>query len=83
MGLIQRAVESIGITTISISLSKEITQTVRLPRALYPRFPLGHPIGFPGQASKQLSVLKYLLKYLVEIDKPGTIIELDLNKSSM
>lgn len=80
MGLIQRVIEEAGIATISVSLSKEITRTVRPPRAVYPGFPLGHPISFPGRIQGQLSVLRYLLKYLEEIDIPGTIIELDLNK---
>jgi hypothetical protein len=45
-------------------------------------FPLGHPISYPGKPSMQLSVLRYLLKYLKEIDIPGTLIELDLNKGN-
>ncbi len=78
MGLIQRVIEAAGIATISITLSREITKKVRPPRALYPGFPLGHPIAFPGQALRQLQVLRLLLKYLVGIDFPGTIVELDL-----
>ena len=71
-------IEAAGIATISITLSREITKKVRPPRALYPGFPLGHPIAFPGQDLRQLQVLRLLLKYLVEIDSPGTIVELDL-----
>ena len=82
VGLIQRVIEAAGIATISISLSKEITESVRPPRALYTGFPLGHPISFPGKVSEQLTVLRYLLKYLEEIDIPGTIKELDLNNGS-
>jgi hypothetical protein len=78
VGLIQRVIEAAGIATISITLSREITKKVRPPRALYPGFPLGQPIAFPGQALSQLQVLRLLLKYLVEIDSPGTIVELDL-----
>jgi len=80
VGLIQRVIEAAGIATISISLSKEITGPVRPPRAVFPGFPLGHPISFPDEMPRQLSVLRYLLKYLEKIDIPGTIIELDLNK---
>ncbi len=81
MGLIQRVVEAAGIATISITLSKEITKKVRPPRAFYPGFPLGHPIAFPGQAWRQLQVLRLLLKYLAAIDSPGTIVELDLTSA--
>ena len=77
MGLIQRAIETAGISTISISLSKDITRKLRPPRALFTGFPLGHPIGFPGQSIRQLRLLRLLLKYLKEIGAPGTLIELD------
>lgn len=79
MGLIQRSVESAGIATISISLSKDITEKLRPPRALFVGFPLGHPIGYPHQVSVQRRVVRLLLKYLKKIDSPGTIVELDVN----
>ncbi|MGB6010270.1 MAG: hypothetical protein WBI57_03250 [Desulfobacterales bacterium] len=77
MGLIQRSIEDIGIATISISLSKEITGKVRPPRAVYFGSLLGHPISNPGQVSRQLCVLRLLLKYLKEIRAPGTIVDID------
>ena len=78
MGLIQRVIEAQGIATISVSLSKEITQKVRPPRSLFSGFPLGHPFGFPGQSFRQLQIIRLLLKHLKEIRVPGTIAELDL-----
>ena len=77
MGLIQRAIEAAGIATISITLSEEITRKVRPPRALYPGFPLGHPIAFPGQKQRQLKVLRLLLKFLEELDSPGSVAKFD------
>ena len=81
MGLIQRAIENEGIASISITLSEEITKKVRPPRALYPGFPLGHPIAFPGQTLRQLQVLRLLLKFLEELDAPGSIVRCDLTAS--
>ena len=81
MGLIQRVIENEGIATISITLSEHITKKVRPPRALYPGFPLGHPIGFPNQILCQLKVLRLLLKYLEELDSPGTIVKDDITCS--
>ncbi len=78
MGLIQRVIEAAGIPSISISLSLDISRKVRPPRALYPGLPLGHPLGYPDQAFRQLQILRLLLKYLAEIKTPGTIIEKDL-----
>ncbi|UCD33504.1 MAG: hypothetical protein JSW04_01305 [Desulfobacterales bacterium] len=66
--------------TISISLSKDITKKLRPPRALYFGFPLGHPIGYPHQTSLHHRVLRLLLRYLKEIDSPGTIVELDVTE---
>jgi D-proline reductase (dithiol) PrdB len=78
VGLIQRAIEAAGISTISISLSKEITRKVNPPRAVFPGHTLGRPLGAPGRASHQLKLLRHLLKYLEEIETPGTMIELNL-----
>ena len=77
MGLIQRSIEDIGIATISISLSKEITGKIRPPRAVFFGSRLGRPISYPHQVSRQISVLRLLLKYLKEIRTPGTIIDID------
>lgn len=78
MGLIQRSVEDVGVATISISLSKEITGKVRPPRALFLGSPLGHPISYPNQVTRQLHVLRLLLKYLKNIRTPGTIVDIDM-----
>jgi hypothetical protein len=64
--------------TISITLSREISRKVRPPRAIYPGFPIGHPLGYPGQIFRHLQILRLLLKYLEKIESPGTIVELDL-----
>lgn len=79
MGLIQRAVEAAGIATISVTLSKEITQKVRPPRAVFTNMPMGHPLGFPGEKFRQLQIIRLLLRYLKEIESSGTIVELDLS----
>lgn len=76
MGLIQRAIEAEGIPTISISLNRTITEKVKPPRALLVGFPLGHPMGNPFDEKLQRQVLMDGLKYLKEIGKPGTIMDL-------
>ena len=73
--------ETTGIATISITLSKEITRKVKPPRAVFTNLPMGHPLGFPGQRFRQIQVLRLLLKYLRDIRIPGTIIDLDLMES--
>lgn len=78
MGLIQRAIEEKGIPTISITLSPHITRQVLPPRALYPGFPMGHPLSYPGQSFRQQQILRILLNLVETIDTPGTLVEMDL-----
>ena len=66
MGLIQRVIEAAGISTISVSLAKDITKKILPPRAVFPGFPLGHPIGFPGNENQQLRMFNVAQLYLAE-----------------
>ena len=76
MGLIQRAIEAEGISTISISLNRTITEKVKPPRALLVAFPLGHPMGIPFHKEVQRQILTNGLKYLKAIEEAGTIVDL-------
>ncbi|MFC1716670.1 hypothetical protein ACFL6S_23585 [Candidatus Poribacteria bacterium] len=76
MGLIQRVIEESGIPTISITLSQEIAEKVKPPRAVLPGFPLGHPMGMPFDADGQRTLMKKLLEYVGVIREPGTLVNL-------
>jgi D-proline reductase (dithiol) PrdB len=76
-------IEDAGITTISISLSEEITGKVRPPRALWPGFPLGHPLGYPDQIDCQLHVLRIMLNLLEELESPAALVKRTLIGESM
>ncbi len=56
--------------TTSISLVREQTQRVRPPRALWIPFPLGRPLGVPGDAEFQLDVLRAALGMLGSATEP-------------
>ena len=75
MGLIQRAVEEAGIPTIGVTLQKAITRRVKPPRALYLRYPFGHPMGEAFAVRQQRAVLLTALEALERITEPGTIVE--------
>jgi hypothetical protein len=75
VGLIQRAVEKVGIPTIGVTLQKEITRRVRPPRALYLRYPFGYPMGEAFAVRQQRAVLLTALEALETITEPGTIVE--------
>ena len=74
MGLIARVIEAAGIPTVAISLAREVTEQVKPPRAIYLRFPFGHPMGEPNNINQQFAVLRDCMKALKEIEEPGTII---------
>ncbi len=75
MGLIQRAVEAAGIPTISISIVREVTEKVRPPRAVFLRWPFGHPLGEPFNIPQQLTILHDAFEFLYSA-RPGEIRDL-------
>lgn len=75
MGLIARAIEANGIPTVSISITKDLTESVGVPRAVFVKWPLGHPLGEPNQPLQQRTMIFEALKLLKEADQPGIIHE--------
>lgn len=70
VGLIQRAIEYAGITTVSISVLREITEKIHPPRALFVPFPLGYPLGEPENAELQTRILRAMFALLPRNDFP-------------
>jgi len=70
VGLIQRAIEYAGITTVSLSLLRELTEKIRPPRALFVPFPLGYPLGEPNNPPLQLRVMRAAFALLTRNDAP-------------
>jgi hypothetical protein len=70
VGLIQRAIEYAGITTVSISLLREITEKIRPPRALFVPFPLGYPLGEPHNPDLQQRIMRAAFSLLSRTDGP-------------
>jgi len=70
VGLIQRAIEYAGITTVSISLLREITEKIQPSRALFVPFPLGYPLGEPNNTVLQTAIIQATFKLLTRDDGP-------------
>jgi hypothetical protein len=70
VGLIQRAIEYAGITTVSISLLREITEKLRPPRALFVPFPFGYPLGEPNNPDLQVRIMRAAFSLLSRSDIP-------------
>ena len=71
VGLIQRAIEYAGITTVSISLLREITAKVKPPRALFVPYPLGYPLGEPNNSQLQTRIIRSAFALLARTDTPS------------
>ena len=76
MGLIVRIAEEAGIPTILVSSARDITESVKPPRAVFVDFPLGHQTGKPFDRALQTSIIKDAFAALKSISEPGTIIDL-------
>jgi len=70
VGLIQRVLEHAGMTTVSISLLREISEKVRPPRALFVPYPLGYPLGEPGNPDLQKRIMRAAFALLPRADIP-------------
>ncbi len=76
MSLVAREIERSGIATVSLSLAYEVTKRLPPPRALYLKFPFGHPLGEPGRIFQQRQIFLDALMMLKdstrgEIRSPG------------
>lgn len=70
MCLVAAAIEREGISTVAISLLREVTSVLRPPRALFVPFPLGYPLGVPHDADLQHRIIAQALALLDRTDVP-------------
>lgn len=68
--LVQAAIEREGITTVSISLLREVVSVLKPPRALFVPFPMGFPLGAPNDAGLQHRIIAAALELLERNDTP-------------
>jgi hypothetical protein len=62
--LIQAELERAGIAAVSLSLLREVTEKLRPSRALFMPYPLGYPLGEPGNAALQHRIIAAALALL-------------------
>ncbi|RMF93592.1 MAG: hypothetical protein D6736_01500 [Nitrospinota bacterium] len=59
--------------TIAISIQRELTEAVNPPRALFLRWPFGHPLGEPFAVRQQRRILEEAFRHLETMTEPGII----------
>ena len=70
VGLIQRAVEEAGISTVSITLAEGMTKKIKPPRALAVPYPFGHPLGEPNNPELQHAIIAEALAIFADETTP-------------
>jgi D-proline reductase (dithiol) PrdB len=75
VGLVQSHLEKVGMSTVSVSLRPDISLAMKVPRAVYLRFPLGNPMGEPDRPDQQGRILEDMFDLLEEAEEP-LIVEL-------
>ncbi|MBI5510871.1 MAG: hypothetical protein HY903_19090 [Deltaproteobacteria bacterium] len=76
MGLVQRVLEAGGLSTVSLSMVPAFTRSSGVPRLAGIAYPMSRPMGRPGDAEGQRSVLRAVLQVLDAAKTPGTYVEL-------
>lgn len=76
MGLLQRVFDETGLSTISLTLVKEITELVKPSRSLFVEHPFGFTFGNIGERGVQRQILVDCLQAAELMTAPGTIVDL-------
>ena len=70
MSAIAYFLERRGVSTTGIALVRENAEALKPPRLLWTPFPLGRPLGAPGDAVFQTDVIRHALDLLERTDVP-------------
>ncbi len=76
----QRAIEEAGIPTIIIAALPPVVRQSGTPRAVAPLVPMGANAGEPNNKQMQTDIVKATLEQLIEIQTPGKIVPLHLER---
>ncbi len=75
MSLVARYLEENGLPTVMIANARDIVEYCGVPRLVYTDFPLGNPVGAPGDADMQHQVVAMALDLLATAEDPRTTLE--------
>jgi hypothetical protein len=70
VGVLARVFEAAGLATVALSLVRGQAEKVKAPRFLHCEFPLGRPLGKPGDVKFQTDVLRRAFALLERTDVP-------------
>lgn len=70
VGLLSGAIERENISTVGISLLREVTSVIHPPRSLFVPYKLGFPLGKPHDPALQQEIIRAALALLQRTDVP-------------
>jgi D-proline reductase (dithiol) PrdB len=71
-------VEARGVPTVSVTVARDVTEAIKVPRALFLPWPMGHHFGAPFHRELQRRVVLSALRLLETANQPGTILDLPI-----
>lgn len=69
----QRAIEKRGIPTVSLTVSLDVTERIKPPRAVFLPFMMGHHFGVPFHKQLQRRIILEALDFLTIAENSGDI----------
>jgi D-proline reductase (dithiol) PrdB len=63
---------------VSITVARDVTEAVKVPRSVFVPWPMGHHFGVPFHRELQRRVILAALSLLEEDTQPGTVLELPI-----
>ena len=69
--LVSRALEAAGISTVTLTTVREVTEQVRAPRPLFINFPFGRTLGPPHAVALQRAIVEDVMSALRSMDRAG------------
>ena len=71
--IVSRALEAAGLSTVTLSTVREVTEQVRAPRPLFINFPFGRTLGPPHAVALQRSIMADIVGALRTMDRAGRL----------
>ena len=71
--IVARALEAAGISTVTLSTVREVTEQVRVPRPLFINFPFGRTLGPAHAVALQRSIMDDVVGALRTMDRAGRL----------
>jgi hypothetical protein len=66
------------VPTVSITVAKDISKAVKVPRAIFVPWPMGHHFGVPFHKKLQSQIINEALQLVYSAEQSGTIVDLPI-----